>query len=291
MAKAYDYDFRRKVLEAIECNGMTPSEASQWFSISRNTINEWFHLRAETGGLKPRPKNYKGNGEKIKDWEKFKGFVEANPDRTQKELAELWETKISDRTIGRALKRINFTRKKTYGYRERDEEKRAEFSQKIETVKEEQIVYADEAGMDNREDYGYGYSPKGERLYDLKSGTRSGRVNVIAGYCNGKLIAPFTVEGACNRNVFEIWLENCLIPRLKPAQKLVIDNASFHKGGRIEALVKRAGCEVWYLPPYSPDMNKIERCWSWLKSRIRKCLKEFDTLRDAMEFVLDHATS
>ena len=145
--------------------------------------------------------------------------------------------------------------------------------------------------MDNRADYGYGYSPKGERLHDLKSGSRRGRVNMIAGYCNRRLIAPFTIEGACNRNVFEIWLEKCLIPNLTPGQKLVIDNASFHKGGRIEELVKEAGCEVWYLPPYSPDMNQIERCWSWLKSRIKNCLKQFDTLRDAMESVLVNATS
>jgi len=56
--------------------------------------------------------------------------------------------------------------------------------------------------------------------------------------------------------------EICLIPVLKPEQKLVIDNATFYKGERIEALVNAAGCEVWYLLPYSPDLNKIERCWS-----------------------------
>ena len=144
----------------------------------------------------------------------------------------------------------------------------------------------DEAGMDNREDYAYGYSPKGQRLHALKSGSRSGRVNMIAAWSNHQLLAPFTIEGACNRLVFETWLETCLIPTLKPGQKLVIDNASFHKGGRIEELVKAAGCEVWYLPPYSPDLNKIEHCWSWLKSRIRKCLAQFDTLREAMEHVL-----
>lgn len=148
------------------------------------------------------------------------------------------------------------------------------------------MVYADEAGMDNREDYAYGYSPKGERLHALKSGCRRGRVNMIAAWCHSLLLAPFTIEGACNRVVFETWLETCLIPVLKPGQKLVIDNATFHKGGRIEALVKAAGCEIWYLPPYSPDLNKIERCWSWLKSRIRKQLDQFDTLREAMEYVL-----
>jgi len=157
-------------------------------------------------------------------------------------------------------------------------------------VEAAQIVYADEAGMDNREDYAYGYSPEGERLHALKSGRRSGRVNMIAGLCQQQLLAPFTIKGACNRTVFEIWLETCLIPVSKPGQKLVIDNATFHKGERIEALVNAAGCEVWYLPPYSPDLNKIERCWSWLKSRIRKCLNEFDTLREAMEHTLKAAS-
>ena len=142
--------------------------------------------------------------------------------------------------------------------------------------------------MDSRDDYGYGYSPKGERCHAFKCGSRSGRVNMIAAWCDHQLLAPFTIEGACNRTVFETWLEHCLIPGLKPGQKVVIDTATFHKGVRIKSLIQSAGCEVWYLPPYSPDLNKIEHCWSWLKSRIRKKLKDFDTLRDAMECVLQN---
>lgn len=145
--------------------------------------------------------------------------------------------------------------------------------------------------MDERDDYGYGYSEAGERIYGLKSGSRRGRVNMIAGYRDGKLIAPFTVEGACNRTVFELWLETFLIPVLQPGQRLVIDNASFHHGGRIEAMVEAAGCSVVYLPPYSPDLNRIEKCWAWLKSRVRKQLRETGELRDAMESVLCDAAS
>lgn len=127
--------------------------------------------------------------------------------------------------------------------------------------------------MDERDgQYDYGYSPEGERIYDLKSGKRKERVNMIAAWSQGKLLAPFTVEGSCNRTVFEIWLENCLLPQLRPHQVLIIDNATFHQGGRIQAILEKAQCEVWYLPPYSPDLNKIERCWFWLKSRIRKQL-------------------
>lgn len=96
--------------------------------------------------------------------------------------------------------------------------------------------------MDNRDNYGYGWNEKGKRFHALKSGKRQGRVNMrdcrrnyspcnsrmIAAYCNGKLFAPFTVEGACNRNVFETWLESCLLPLLKPGQIVIADNATFH---------------------------------------------------------------
>jgi hypothetical protein len=61
-----------------------------------------------------------------------------------------------------------------------------------------------------------------------------------------------------------------------PAQVVVMDNATFHKGGRIEQLIEDVGCQVIYLPPYSPDLNKIEQCWSWLKSRIRKQLVQVE---------------
>jgi transposase len=52
-----------------------------------------------------------------------------------------------------------------------------------------------------------------------------------------------------------------MIPMLQPGQVVVMDNATFHKGGRIEQLIQAAGCQLLYLPAYSPDFNKIERCW------------------------------
>ena len=182
-------------------------------------------------------------------------------------------------------------KKKTYGYRERDEAKRAAFLAQLVDPKASHLVYVDESGMDERDDYGYGWSPAGERLYGLKAGRRQGRVNMIAGYRAGQLIAPFTVEGACNRTVFEIWLETCLIPVRKPGDWVIVDNATFHHGGRIAQLIEAAGGQVVYLPPYSPDLNRIEKCWAWLKSRIRKQLRDTPTLRDAMEAVLRQAAS
>jgi transposase len=83
-----------------------------------------------------------------------------------------------------------------------------------------------------------------------------------------------------------MWLETSLVPTLITGQVIVMDNATFHKGGRIEELIQSVECRLLYLPPCSPDLNKIEQCWSWLKSRIRKQLAEFDSLTDAIEDVL-----
>lgn len=160
----------------------------------------------------------------------------------------------------------------------------------MSTIACEQVVYLDESGMDGREDYAYGWNARGRRFDALKSGCRQGRVNMIAALCNHQLLAPFTIEGACNRVVFEKWLESCLLPVLKPGQVLVLDNATFHRGGRIEQLVEQAGWGLLYLPAYSPDLNKIEGCWSWLNSRIRKHLSGFACLREAMEHMLRFAS-
>lgn len=140
--------------------------------------------------------------------------------------------------------------------------------------------------MDNRDEYAYGWNEQGQRFHALKCGRRQGRVNMIAALHQRNLLAPFTVEGACNRVVFETWLETCLVPVLEPGQVVILDNATFHRGGQVAQLIEQAGCHLLYLPPYSPDLNRIERCWSWLKSRIRKQLNQFDCLRDAMEHVL-----
>lgn len=143
--------------------------------------------------------------------------------------------------------------------------------------------------MDARDDYGYGWCLVGQRFHALKAGRRQGRINMIAAYCQQQLMAPFTVEGSCNRVVFKTWVEQCLVPMLRQGQVVILDNAAFHHGGRIAALLESAGCRLLYLPPYSPDFNRIEHCWAWSKSRIRRQLSQAASLREAMELVLKEA--
>jgi transposase len=60
-------------------------------------------------------------------------------------------------------------------------------------------------------------------------------------------------------------LAKSLLPKLKPGTLIILDNATFHKGESIKKIVEEADCELWYLPAYSPDLNKIENWWSVLR--------------------------
>lgn len=112
MAKAYSYDFRQKVMQAIELDGLKKSEASEIFNISRNTINLWCQRKAETGDVQVKTRSASSPNQKITDWKKFRAFAKHHEDKTQAEMAELWEGNISSRTISRALQKLKLTRKK-----------------------------------------------------------------------------------------------------------------------------------------------------------------------------------
>ena len=158
----------------------------------------------------------------------------------------------------------------------------------MQTKLKSQLVYVDEAGIDNRADYPYGYCEVGKRFHALKSGKRSERISWIAALKEGQLLAPMTFTGTCDRELFELWLEQCLVPQLQVGDVIVIDNASIHHSQAIEEIVVQAGCEIWYLPAYSPDLNKIERWWFVLKNWMRQRWDEFESVRDCVDAAFKH---
>lgn len=111
MPAPYSYDLRTKVIQAID-GGMGKTKASKIFQISRNTINLWLRKRDEIGDYRAEKGYQRGYEPKIADLEEFKHFARKHGSQTQKEMAQAWQGKISDKTIGKALKKIRFTRKK-----------------------------------------------------------------------------------------------------------------------------------------------------------------------------------
>ena len=78
------------------------------------------------------------------------------------------------------------------------------------------------------------------------------------------------VEGATNREGFETYVEQILAPTLRPAQVVVMDNLTAHKGERIRELIEQRGCELLYLPPYSPEFNPKEEAFAKIKALVHK---------------------
>jgi transposase len=79
-----------------------------------------------------------------------------------------------------------------------------------------------------------------------------------------------TVEGATTKEVFESYIEEVLAPTLREGQVVVMDNLSSHKGERVKELIEGRGCQLIYLPPYSPDFNPIEQAFSKIKNLLRE---------------------
>jgi transposase len=99
------------------------------------------------------------------------------------------------------------------------------------------------------------------------------------------------VEGSTTREVFEAYLEHVLAPTLKPGQVVVMDNLTAHKGERVRELIANRGCELLYLPPYSPDFNPIEEAFAKLKALLRKAeARSREVLLEAMGRALEALT-
>lgn len=92
---------------------------------------------------------------------------------------------------------------------------------------------------------------------------------MIAAWCVGKVFAAMTFTGYCDSLLVETWFAKVLLPELRPGQTIILDNASFHRMNRLKALIEPYGCHLLALPPYSPDLNKIESLWHRLKSFVR----------------------
>lgn len=161
---------------------------------------------------------------------------------------------------------------------EASDEKRHRYQELIEDIDSQLLVYIDESGIDATICKEKGWGRKGEKLVGKKSGKYYERTNIIAGLVNNKPIAPMVFNGSCNTVLFETWVEEFLIKELKPGQVVIMDNASFHKSKKTRELIASVKCNIIFLPPYSPDLNPIEKFWANMKRWIECSIVNFNTL-------------
>jgi transposase len=140
----------------------------------------------------------------------------------------------------------------------------------ISSIEPERFVFVDECSTNTSLAPLYGWAARGERAH--QKAPRNWGKNITLLSSMGKesgMGASLVVEGSTNREVFETYLKDVLCPSLKRGQVVVMDNLSSHKPESVRQLIEQEGCELIYLPPYSPDYNPIEQAFSKLKSYLR----------------------
>ena len=126
-------------------------------------------------------------------------------------------------------------------------------------------------------------APRGKLVFGEVSGKKYKRANIVAGRSNdGVLHAPMQYQCSTDSILFEAWFERYFLPSLPQERVIIMDNASFHRKKILREIISGTGHELIFLPAYSPDLNPIENFWSWLKRKLRKILKEYDSFDDAL---------
>jgi transposase len=132
------------------------------------------------------------------------------------------------------------------------------------------FVFVDECSNNTSLSPIYGWSRMGQRVCFEAPRNWGANVTLLSSMTLAGMGPSLAVEGATTKVVFEAYVERVLAPTLKPGQIVVMDNLSSHKGSRIRELIEARGCELLYLPPYSPDLNPIEEAFAKLKALLRK---------------------
>jgi transposase len=132
------------------------------------------------------------------------------------------------------------------------------------------LVFVDEMGTNTSLSPIYAYAPKGRRAYAQVPRNRGANTTLLASMNLEGMGPCLAVEGSTTARVFEAYVEQVLAPSLRRGQIVVLDNLSAHKSERARELIEGRGCQLLFLPPYSPDFNPIEEAFSKIKGALRK---------------------
>lgn len=274
---SYSVDYRKRTIEYRQ-EGHTLEETSETFRVAISTIRKWEKQLREQGNLTtkvPERKHRKIPPDQLRE------YVAKHPDAYQAEIAKHFGCSKSG--IQKALAQQKITRKKkTTIYEEQNQQKVTDYKKETANISPEIIAYVDETGIDCYLYREYGYAPRGQLVRAKIKGRKYARTGIVAAKMGDEIIAPCRYSGTMNHELFEDWFENYLIPELPDKSVIVMDNATFHRKKQLNALAQKYGHTLIFLPPYSPELNPIEKFWAWLKATLRKILPHLDCFDDAL---------
>jgi len=132
------------------------------------------------------------------------------------------------------------------------------------------LVFIDETWAKTNMTRTHGRCAKGQRLVDKVPHGHWKTLTFLAALRCDAITAPFVLDGPINGDWFLAYVEQVLVPTLKPGDVVVMDNLGSHKGKAVRRAIRQAGAHLLFLPPYSPDLNPIEQVFAKLKTLLRK---------------------
>lgn len=161
-------------------------------------------------------------------------------------------------------------KKKSLGATERNEEERAVWRENASQLPTADLVFIDECGSNIALTPLYARAPKGERARGSVPRNRGKNTTLIAALSLEGMGAAMILEGSANTTAFELYVEQILAPSLHAGQIVVMDNLQAHKSAPVRLAIEAKGCQLLFLPGYSPDLSPIEEAFSKLKTALRR---------------------
>ncbi|SIO43273.1 Transposase [Singulisphaera sp. GP187] len=270
----YSQDLRQRVLDTIQRGEGSSRQIARRFMVSVSFVTRLLKRYRSTSSLEPKPH---GGGHPLslgpEDLERLRELIRQQPDATLEECRQRLGTACSTMTISRALRKLGLPRKKKFPRaQEQDrpevQEQRREFCEDLAGTDPSRLVFVDECGANTALTRTHGRAPVGERVY----GSAPGRWESITLTCGLRLsgvTAALAFPGATNTDVFETYVEQVLVPELKPEDVVIWDNLKPHKSEETTEAIEAAGARVVPLPPWSPDLTPIEEMVSKVKGAMR----------------------
>ncbi len=272
--KAYSQDLRKRILDTVQRGDGTLRQIVRRFLVSVSFVTRLLQLHRSTGSLEPRPHGG-GNPAVLgpEDLEQLRELVRQQPDATLEELRQRLGALCSLMTIARALRQLGLPRKKKIPRaQEQDrpevQEQRREFCAKLAGLDPRRLVFVDESGANTAMTRTYGRAPVGQRVSANTPGPWES-ITLTCGLRLSGVTAPLAFPGATNADIFETYVEDVLVPELKPGDVVIWDNLKPHKSEEAIEAVEVAGARVEPLPPWSPDLTPIEEMVSKVKEAMR----------------------
>ena len=272
--KAYSQDLRQRILDTVQGGDGTLGQIARRFLVSVSFVTRLLQLHRSTGSLEPRPHGG-GNPAVLgpEDLEQLRELVRKQPDATLEELRQRLGVSCSLMTISRALRKLELPRKKKIPRsQEQDrpdvQEQRQEFCAKLAGVDPRRLVFVDESGANTAMTRTHGRAPVGQRVYTNTPG-RWESITMTCGLRLSGVTAPLAFRGATNTDIFETYVQDVLVPQLKPGDVVIWDNLKPHKSEEAIEAIEATGARVEPLPPWSPDLTPIEEMVSKVKGAMR----------------------